>query len=463
MRIGLLAMSGVRAHDPALTRLGLTLPGFVDRGRVIASLPSLGLLYLAARTPPGHDLRYFEAESDRHVPAELFDCELVAISTFSAQAFEAYAVADRLRAAGARVAMGGLHVSVCPDEAAAHADYVIVGEGENVWPAVVAAAAAGAPPRRFNAIDFPAVDVADLPVPRYDLLRTAGRAYNRITVQTSRGCPWRCDFCASTVMLGLPYRKRPVEHVVRDLSAIRELWPNPFVEFADDNTFVDKAWGRRLCEAIAPLGVRWFTETDVTVADDPALLDLMREAGCRQVLIGLESLGAEGLDGIELRANVKARWAGRYAEAVRAIQSRGITVNGCFVLGLDGHTERVFDDVLRFATEVGLYDVQVTVMTPFPGTPLHDRLSAEGRIVEPRRWDLCTLFDVNYRPTHMSPDDLRRGLFRLAETLYGDACTRQRRRAFFEASRGVRSLSRRGRHPAAVPSILAGESRHAAN
>src|SRR3954471_5734873 len=140
MRIGFLAMSGVRAHDPELLRLGLTLPGFLERGKIVASLPSLGLLSLAACTPEGHELHYFEAESDGAEPAAVYTCDLVAISTFSAQVFEAYAIADRLRAAGVRVAMGGLHVSVCPDEAAQHADYVIVGEGEHVWPAVVVAA-----------------------------------------------------------------------------------------------------------------------------------------------------------------------------------------------------------------------------------------------------------------------------------------------------------------------------------
>ena len=129
MKIGFLAMSGVRAHDPELLRLGLTLPGFVERSKVVASLPSLGLLYLAAVTPPGHELKYFEAESDRSEPKEIYDCDLVAISTFSAQVFEAYAIADRLRRNGVRVAMGGLHVTVRPEEAAAHADFVVVGEG----------------------------------------------------------------------------------------------------------------------------------------------------------------------------------------------------------------------------------------------------------------------------------------------------------------------------------------------
>src|SRR4029078_9264454 len=137
---GLLAMSGIRAHDQKLLKLGLTLPGFVERSKTIASLPSLGLLYLAACTPNGHRVTYFEAESDGAEPAAVYACDLVAISTFSAQVFEAYSIADRLRAAGVKVAMGGLHVTVRPNEALRHADYVIIGEGENVWPDVVHAA-----------------------------------------------------------------------------------------------------------------------------------------------------------------------------------------------------------------------------------------------------------------------------------------------------------------------------------
>src|SRR3954469_24817395 len=166
MKIGFLAMSGVRAHDPKLLKLGLTLPGFVERSKTVASLPSLGLLYLAAYTPAGHDLHYFEAEADGKEPAEVYTCDLVAISTFSAQIFEAYAIADRLRAAGVGAAMGGLHVSVLPDEAARHAGYGVVGEGESVCAAVVRATQEdedrGKVGRLFHAKNYPAVDVARL-------------------------------------------------------------------------------------------------------------------------------------------------------------------------------------------------------------------------------------------------------------------------------------------------------------
>ena len=429
MRIGLLAMSGIRAHDPELLELGLTLPGFVERSRQVASLPSLGLLYLAAVTPPGHDVKYFEAESDKSEPIDVYSCDLVAISTFSAQIFEAYAIADRLRAAGVRVAMGGLHVSVRPVEASRHADYVIVGEGENVWPRVVEAAERGDAPRLFEARTFGPVDVASLPVPRYDLL--AGRPYNRFTVQTSRGCPWRCDFCASTVMLSQQYRKRPVEHVIRDIEAITALRPKPFIEFADDNTFVDKAWGRELCRQLRPLRLKWFTETDISIADDPELLDLMAASGCRQVLVGLESPGASALEGMEMHANFKARRASDYVSALRRIQAHGITVNGCFILGLDDHGPEVFEQVLEFANSVPLFEVQITILTAFPGTPLYDRLRAEGRVLEDERWDLCTLFDVNYQPKRMSVDELRAGMRLLSTELYAREALDRRRQPFF--------------------------------
>lgn len=437
MKIGFLAMSGIRAHDPELLRLGLTLPGFVDRSKVIASLPSLGLLYLAAVTPAGHELRYFEAEADGNEPAEVYTCDLVAISTFSAQVEEAYAIADRLRATGVRVAMGGLHVSVLPDEAAKHVDYVIIGEGENVWEHVVNAATAQAAERTFRSSDYAPVDVAKLPVPRYDLLD--GRPYNRFTVQTSRGCPWRCEFCASTVMLQRPYRKRPVAHVVRDIDAVLELRPNAYFEFADDNTFVDKKWGKELCRELIPRNIKWFTETDVSVADDPELLELMRDAGCRQVLIGLESPTSTGLDGLELHNNFKLKRSDRYAEAVRAIQSHGITVNGCFVLGLDGHTTDIFEQVRDFAHEVGLYDVQITVQTAFPGTPLYDRLAREGRLLRRDTWKYCTLFDVNFEPIGMTADELRKGIRWLTVELYSESATNARRRKFFEQCRRAKA------------------------
>jgi len=326
-----------------------------------------------------------------------------------------------------------LHVTALPQEALEHADYIVIGEGENAWPEVVRAAERGDPSRMFSA---PPVNAHCLPVPRYDLL--GDRPYNRFTVQTTRGCPWRCEFCASNVMLGQPYRKRAIPDVIRDIEAIRQVREHPFIEFADDNTFVDKRWGKELCRALAPLHLKWFTETDISVAEDLELLDLMRDAGCRQVLVGLESPSPQPLAGLEMKTDFKARWFDRYASAIERIQSHGITVNGCFILGLDGHDTGIFEQVLDFVREVSLYDVQITVLTAFPGTPLYARLLREGRVIEPGRWDLCTLFDVNYRPTHMTPRELQEGMYWLTERLYNDECTAYRRGAFFSALRHER-------------------------
>ena len=240
-------------------------------------------------------------------------------------------------------------------------------------------------------------------------------------------------------MLKQPYRKRPVADVIRDIQVLRRLQKHPFVEFADDNTFVDHNWGKELCRELIPLGVKWFTETDISVADDPELLRLMRQARCQQVLVGLESPDQSALEGIELRTNFKSRRSPSYIDALRQIQAEGITVNGCFILGLDGHTEDVFERIFDFVMEVALYDVQITVLTPFPGTPLYERLAREGRILDPGRWDLCTLFDVNYRPKNMSVDQLRQGMYWLAEKLYSDDCLMRRRKPFFD------ELWRRGR------------------
>jgi radical SAM superfamily enzyme YgiQ (UPF0313 family) len=427
MRIGLLAMSGIRVVDAELLRLGLTLPGFVERSKTIASLPSLGLLTLAGMTPERHEASYLEVPD----PAELEELpagfDLVAISSYSAQIGEAYGLADRFRRAGVPVVLGGPHVSVLPEEAGEHADAVVVGEGEPAWEELLADAEAGRLKPRYGALDG-SFDLSEAPMPAFELLDVA--RYNRLTVQTSRGCPHLCEFCASSVVLSPRYKQKPVGKVVAEIERILEIWDHPFLEFADDNSVVNRAWWRELLGALEGRRFRWFTETDLSVSEDGELLDLMRASGCAQLLIGLESPVEEGLRGLELRSDWKhARWE-RYREAIEEIQSHGITVNGCFVLGLDGHGPGVFDEVLRFAEESGLYEVQVTIQTAFPGTPLHERLREEGRILEEGRWDKCTLFDVNYEPAGMSAEELEAGFRRLAVELYSEERTRRRRERF---------------------------------
>ncbi|HEY2083975.1 MAG TPA: radical SAM protein [Verrucomicrobiae bacterium] len=428
MKIGFIAMSGVRAHNEELTRLGLTLPGFVDRNRIIASLPSLGLLTLAALTPAKFEVEYHEIADLKKLPELPTHFDLVAISTFTAQLKEAYQVSDYFRANGVQVVMGGITVSSLPEEAREHCSSVVIGEGEPLWPEVLRDFEKGClkpfyartPPGQF--------DLREAPVPRFDLLDPD--KYNRITVQTSRGCPHRCDFCASSILLTPYYKVKPVEKVIAEIHAIKEIWPRPFIEFADDNSFVHREHYKKLLRALAPENLRWFTEADVRVAEDDELLGLMRDSGCQQVLIGLESPRRAALDGIELKNNWKARHQDFYKSAIAKIQSYGITVNGCFILGLDAHTPEVFDDVFHFVRDSGLYEVQVTFMTPFPGTPLYYRLKQEGRLLRDKAWELCTLFDINFQPRNMSVAGLQNGFLDLVKRLYSAEETAERRAKF---------------------------------
>ena len=225
MRIGFIAMSGVRAHNEELTRLGLTLPGFVNRNKIIASMPSLGLLTLAGLTPRHHEVRYLEI-ADLKAAGELpDDFGLVAISSFSAQIHEAYAVADLYRARNIPVIMGGLHVTSVPDEAKEHCTSVVIGEGEPVWPQVLRDAETGTLQPFYVQEPRGLFDLRDAPMPRFDLLDPA--RYNRITVQTSRGCPHKCSFCASSILLTSKYKLKPVEKVIAEIHEIKKFWPKP--------------------------------------------------------------------------------------------------------------------------------------------------------------------------------------------------------------------------------------------
>ncbi len=426
MHIALVALSGVRAYNPELTALGLTLPGFVERGKTVASLPSLSLLTLAALTPDEHTVSYHEVDDIAELAA-LPECDLAALSTYSAQVLDAYALANRFEAAGIPTVIGGPHVTALPDEALQHCTAVVLGEGEVVWTEVLADADAGRLGGIYDARGRE-YDLADAPVPRYDLL-DADR-YNRITVQTTRGCPWQCEFCAGSILLTDRYKRKPAANVVRELRTIKDVFGAPFVEFADDNTFVGKAHGRALMDAIGGEGLHWFTETDISVAEDDKLLGMMKAAGCAEILIGFESPLVAGLDGIERKRNWKRLQFDRHADAVQAVQEHGIAVNACFVLGLDGDGPLVFDTVAAFVERTHPFDVQITVLTAFPGTPLYERLLASDRILYPGDWSRCTLFDVNIRPANMTVEQLEHGLVELGRHLYSEEATTRRRRGF---------------------------------
>lgn len=253
-------MSGVRAWSEALNRAGLTMPGVIERGNVIASLPSLSLLTLAGMTGPEHEVSYHEIRdlkregasvgAGMNAAAPSFD--LVAISSMSAQVKDAYEVARHYRAQGAIVVMGGLHVTAMPEEAAMHCDAVVVGEAEPLWERVLRDAVrgeiGGGQRARIYLNEGAEFAMDQAPMPRFDLLEVD--KYNRIPLQTARGCPHRCEFCASSILLTKGYKLKPAERVIAEVRAIKRVWERPFIELADDNSFCSRARAKELLAAL---------------------------------------------------------------------------------------------------------------------------------------------------------------------------------------------------------------------
>lgn len=426
-----IAMSGVRVVNKELYETGLTLPGFVDRSEVIASLPSLGLLTLAAHTPEHWEVIYKEFDQFTEADiAEVLDEKpnIVAFSSLTARINETYQLSSQFREAGITVVIGGLHVSALPDEAQEYADVVVQGEGEICWETLLQDYENNTLKPLYSSLTNPdcVFNLKDARVPKYDLLDI--KRYNRLTIQTTRGCPLHCNFCAASRTIS-SYKKKPIELIRKELDKIYEIWKNPFIELADDNTFVDKKWSRELLTLFKEYQMPWFTETDISIAYDEELLELMARANCTQVLIGFESVNPTSVK--ELDTGWKYRHFKDYAMAIEKIQSYGISVNGCFVLGFDTDTKATFEDTKQFITHCDLSDVQITLLTPFPGTDLYEQLKEEGRLL-PDSWDKCTLFDVTFIPKHFTVSELEQEFQSLMSYVYSDKLMQKRKMKFKE-------------------------------
>lgn len=430
-KVVLVSMSGVRVFNQKLLEMGLTLPGFVDRSKVIASLPSLGLLTLAAHTPPDWQVVYREIDACDEIILNEIEAEapdLIAFSSLTARINETYRISTYFRQRGIKTAIGGLHVSALPEEAAAYTDYVLQGEGEHIWPQLLADIEAGIHRKIYSSLltrKF-AFDLEQAKIPRYDLLDIS--KYNRLTLQTTRGCPLSCSFCAASRTISA-YKKKPILQVEKELEAIFDLWPRPFIELADDNTFVDKKWSAALLQLFSRYKMKWFTECDVSIAYDDALLEQLARSGCAQVLIGFETTNKEGLHGLD-KANWKYKQWDQYQKSIEKIQSYGISVNGCFIFGFDTDNEITMAQTEAFIKESKLSEVQITLLTPFPGTALYQQLKKENRLLADAYWDKCTLFDLNFVPKQFEVAELEQRFQEIMTSIYTRDQVQQRKDHF---------------------------------
>lgn len=433
-----LPLTGFRVRELEMLELGMSLPGLRKRGEAVAALPALGPLTLAGMLPAHWSCGYrpVRAVTDEIIETVIDERpDLVAISALTASIGEAYRMSDRLRQAGVRVVMGGLHVTACPDEARMHCDAIVVGEAEPVWLRLLAELEQGdlAPVYRADRDGSAGGDgLREWPLPRFDLV---GRSPQRFTLQTQRGCPLGCEFCAASRLLGR-FREKPVAAIRRELEAIAALAPRPLIELADDNTFAGSRPAEELCDALAESGARWFTESDWRIGERPELLARLAQSGCAQVLVGIESLvfryPGQGRKLAELN---------RILDAVQAIQEAGVAVNGCFIVGADGETRASLDRLTRFLLDSPFAELQVTLETPFPGTALYRRLRNAGRLIPDRGWEHYTLFDVVHRPDRMAVEELEAGFRELLRTVFSPGATERRNRIRREIRRRAARLN----------------------
>ncbi len=348
----------------------------------------LGLLVLAGLTPAEWEITLVDENLGLRDYAAMPRPDLVGITAFTSQANRAYEVAAEFRRLGAGVVMGGIHATMCRQEALRHVDSVVTGEAEGVWGQVLDDARRGRLQRTYTGRP---VDMAEMPPARHDLLN--GR-YAFGSVQTTRGCPLDCSFCSVSAFNGRRYRHRPIDHVIRELRAIREKW----VLFVDDNligtgtSHIERA--KELFRAMirARLRKNWIAQATVNFADDEELLTLAARAGCRGVFIGFESPTPEGLAEVGKKFNLLR---GRdFRKSVRQIQRHNILVVGSFIIGLDADQPGIGRQIANAANSYGLDILNALFLTPLPGTRLWDQMTAENRIAAdhfPQDWQYYTL------------------------------------------------------------------------
>lgn len=411
-------LAGFRVADPQLLDLGLSLPGFVDRAAALARLPALGLITLAGMFPEDWTCSYHapaqvDAELLHKISTEAPD--LVAISALTPSVLEAYRLSDSLRERQLTTVLGGLHVSVCPQEARQHTDCIVIGSAEPVWLQVLQDLEQGElqPVYRTSRSGT----MQNWPLPRFDLLGTV----QRYTLQTQRGCPFACDFCGASRLLDT-FQEKPLEHIRRELEVITRLRPRTLLELADDNTFAGSRDAVALIETLGSFGVRWFTEADWRLGERTELLPHLAASGCMQVLTGLESLVFRYPGMAAKEADLE-----RMLAACEALQSAGVCVNACFIVGAEGETAASIERLTEFLLQAPFAEVQVTLQTPFPGTGLYHKLSQAGRMLPDRDWSHYTLFDVTYQPDLLTVRELETYFRELIAHVYGPAATARRK------------------------------------
>lgn len=424
MRLALISPKGVgmgsREENRKTLDLYAELSG-IDSLKELMSCPNSPLLTIAAlATPYFEEIEYIDEEIEEIDDTVHYD--MVGISFMTQQASRAYELGDRFRQRGIYTVAGGMHPTNLPRQTLEHFDTVFVGECEDTWDGFMKDFSTHRPKRLYRNKNV--IDMEKAVLPRYDLLKM--ERYRTIPVQISRGCPHNCTFCASTKVYGPKYRHKNVGQILGEIETIQSLKKNPHIYFTDDNMLVEKEFSMQLLKELKGRGVRWMTHTDISVAWKKEVLELLRDSGCRKLVIGFESIEENSLRAMEKWKYDRLK---DYAKAIECIQSYGIGVWGTFIVGLDGDDKGIFRKVVDFTLKNHLYGAMISVPTPFPGSQLYRQLEKENRILT-KHWGSYTLWNVVVKPRNMTVKELEDGFAYTLREIYAPEAVRDRMEYF---------------------------------
>jgi radical SAM superfamily enzyme YgiQ (UPF0313 family) len=372
-------------------------------------MESLPAATLAGLTPKDVTVRFYDDRMETIPFDEPTDLVAISVETYTAK--RAYQIATEYRQRGIPVVMGGFHASLCPDEVALHAEAVVIGEAEVTWPQVVDDARHGRLQKFYRAEKRPSL--AGLK-PDRSIFR--GKRYLPIgLVEAGRGCHFKCEFCAVQTVFDSTQTRRPVDDILAELRLLKG--EKKLFFFVDDNITSNLAQAKEFFTALIPLGIRWVSQSSINAAHDEEFLDLLARSGCQGVLIGFESLNPANLKVMNKSFNTMR---GGFATALANLRRHRIRVYGTFIFGYDGDTPESFGPTVDFAEEHALYIAAFNHLTPFPGTPLYERLVKENRMLYQSWWldDRYSYNRIPFQPHGMGPEELQRGCLSARRRFY---------------------------------------------